>query len=93
MSLAGPFLLDPRALVSVRFCTTEQIQNPASWPGVISSRPGSNFWWCDGEPYDPETAEMTLRELDDVRFEFEDEADERRQMEASDELASLADLS
>lgn len=73
-------------MVAVWFCTADQIHNPVNWPGVISSRPGSNFWWKDGEPYDPETADMTALELAEARFEFEDDADERQQMEAMDLL-------
>lgn len=69
-------------MASIHVCSEDQIHNPIHWECVISSGPpGSNFLWMNGELYDPETADLTIRELEEVRFEFEGEADERQEME------------
>ena len=69
-------------MVSIRVCSEDQIHNPVNWEGVISAGPpGSNFLWMNGEFYDPETANLTVRELEDMRFEFEDERQDREAME------------
>ena len=66
----------PRGSVVVYVCTADDICNPISWPGVISAGPpGTNFWWKDGRLYDPETDGLTRRELEEMRFEFRDEAE------------------
>lgn len=67
----------PRGSVIIYTCAAADIHNPANWPGVVSFPPGigNGLAMCDGRVIDYELEGFTQRDLDEMRFEFDDEAE------------------